>query len=76
MAIDGTGEIPNDLTNLKTTDFTPSEKAQILAKYSHLDPEHLVPNHLLEEAVIYYGLCIPHTAKAVTAIMSLIYANL
>lgn len=31
-----------------------SAKSQILKKYEHLDPKHLVPDNLLEKAVLYF----------------------
>jgi len=54
VKIDGTGEAPTDLDDLKAAQFSPSETAQILAKHSHLDPKRLVPSRLLEQAVIYF----------------------
>jgi len=51
---EGTGILPTDLDGFKEADFTTSEKSQILANYSHLDPNHLVPTDLLEKAVTYF----------------------
>ncbi len=51
---EGTGVAPTDLDGFKDADFTASEKTQILAAYSHLDPGHLVPVSLLEKALTYF----------------------
>ncbi len=54
VAAEGTGVEPTDLADMKTADFTASESAQVLAKYSHLDPNHIVPSALLQKAVVYF----------------------
>jgi hypothetical protein len=51
---DGPGETPSDLSEMTNPEFTASEKAQILAKYDYLDPNHVVPTDLLKTAVTYY----------------------
>lgn len=51
---EGTGIAPNDLDGFKEADFTSSEKAQIQSKYSHLDPNKIVPAALLKKAVEYF----------------------
>lgn len=34
--------------------LTDAQKQKVLAKYSHLDPKHIVPTNLLEKAVLYF----------------------
>lgn len=51
---EGTGTAPSDLKDFKVSAFSLSERTQILAKYSHLDPNHEVPSQLLEDAVVYF----------------------
>lgn len=51
---EGTGTAPTDLGEMKAVDFTASETAQVLAKYSHLDPNRVVPSALLQKAVVYF----------------------
>src|SRR5262245_27819532 len=34
--------------------LTPAEKQEILRRYAHLDPTHLVPKGLLETAILYF----------------------
>lgn len=51
---EGTGTAPADLDGFKESDLSTSQKTQVLAAYSHLDPQHLVPVNLLEKAVTYF----------------------
>lgn len=54
-AIEGTGDrAPADVVEMKTPAFTLSEKSQIRSKWSHLDPNHVVPAALLQKAVEYF----------------------
>ncbi len=34
--------------------YTDAQKAQVLAQYAHLDPNHVVPTNLLQKTVLYY----------------------
>lgn len=56
-ATEGTGEISPmaypPAAQMRTPQFTASERAQILAKYDHLDPNQIVPTVLLQEALFY-----------------------
>ncbi len=42
------------LMGLTDPNYSEAEKAQVLAKYPHLDPKHVVPTNLLQKTVLYY----------------------
>ena len=43
-----------EVSQMAVPQLTAAQTAQVLAKYSHLDPKHLVPDALLEKAVTYF----------------------
>ncbi len=57
IAEEGTGDAQFEsasVARLKNPSFTQSEEAQVLAKYSYLDPQNVVPTRLLKSAILYF----------------------
>ncbi len=55
---DGTGENTAEevLPDEPTPPSTPAQRDQVLAKYSHLDPNRIVPENLLSKTVLYFDV--------------------
>lgn len=44
----------SEISAMVTPSLSATQKQKVLAKYAHLDPKHIIPDGLLENAVLYF----------------------